>query len=165
MPLDETGPHEKAGELAQRPAAHGSSVLWGGVFPSRRARETADVVAERIGLTPREDPRLMETDAGAVDRPPVRRNPGRTPEEFTRFAGGDPHFGFPAGETFTQQGVRVAGACHDIRRAEVPALVVCHGGVIRFALFSAPKPGAARRPRTQRADHPARPARIEAPAS
>ena len=33
----------------------------------------------------------------------------------------------------------MAGAFHDVKRAEVPALVVCHGGVIRIALFQRTK--------------------------
>ena len=35
--------------------------------------------------------------------------------------------------------MRVAGAFHDIKRAEAPALIVCHGGVIRIALFQRTK--------------------------
>ena len=61
------------------------------------------------------------------------------PEGFERFRHGDPTFGFPGGESFAQQGVRVAAAFHDIKRAEAPTLVVCHGGVIRIALFQRTK--------------------------
>ena len=61
VPLDDTG-RAQAAELAERAAAHGFAALW--CSPLLRARETADIVARRIGLQPREDARLMETDAG-----------------------------------------------------------------------------------------------------
>jgi len=131
VPLDATG-RGQATELAERAAEHGFAALW--CSPLRRARETADVVAERIGLTPREDARLMETDAGDWTDRLFTDVIAETPEEFTKFIDGDPTFAFPGGESFTQQGVRVAAAIYDIRRAEAPALVVCHGGVIRLAL-------------------------------
>src|SRR5439155_20959661 len=61
IPLDETG-RAQAEELASRAASHGFAALWSS--PLRRARETADAVARHTGLQAREDPRLMETDAG-----------------------------------------------------------------------------------------------------
>ncbi len=131
VPLDATG-REQAGELAERAATHGFEALW--CSPLLRARETADIVAERIELTPREDVRLMETDAGDWTDRLFSEIQAESPEEFQKFVDGDPHFGFPGGESFIQQGVRVAAAIYDIRRAEAPALVVCHGGVIRLAL-------------------------------
>ncbi len=131
VPLDETG-RGQAIELAERAAEHGFAALW--CSPLRRARETADAVAERIGLEPREDARLMETDAGDWTDRTFTEIQAEAPEEFVKFIDGDPTFAFPGGESFAQQGVRVAAAVYDIRRAEAPALVVCHGGVIRLAL-------------------------------
>src|SRR6185312_15681346 len=61
VPLDATG-RAQAAELAERAVPYEFVALWCSPLP--RARETADVVARRIGLTPREDARLMETDAG-----------------------------------------------------------------------------------------------------
>ena len=61
VPLDDTG-RGQAAELAERAAEHGFAALW--CSPLLRARETADVVAQRLGLEPKEDARLMETDAG-----------------------------------------------------------------------------------------------------
>src|SRR5471032_3086869 len=62
IPLDETG-RAQALELAERAAPLGFRALW--TSPLIRARETADAVAASTGLVPVEDPRLMETDAGA----------------------------------------------------------------------------------------------------
>src|SRR3954465_6808353 len=62
VPLDATG-RAQAAELAERATEHEFRVLW--CSPLLRARETAEIVGARIGLRPREDERLVETDAGA----------------------------------------------------------------------------------------------------
>jgi probable phosphoglycerate mutase len=130
--LDETG-LEQAADLAERASAHEFAALW--CSPLRRARETADIVAARIGLQPREEPRMMETDAGDwTDRLFVDVQ-AEDPDGFAGFIEGRPDFGFPGGESFAQQGERVAAALADIEQDALPALVVCHGVVIRIALF------------------------------
>jgi broad specificity phosphatase PhoE len=136
VPLNETG-RAQAAALAEQAADYEFVALW--CSPLLRARETADVVARRIGLTPREDARLMETDSGDWTDRSFADVQAEDPAEFARFKDGDPTFAFPGGESFAQQGVRVAGAFHDIKRAEAPTLVVCHGGVIRIALFQRTK--------------------------
>jgi broad specificity phosphatase PhoE len=136
VPLDSTG-RAQAAALAEQALTYEFAALW--CSPLLRARETADIVARRIGLTPREDDRLMETDAGEWTDRSFAEVQAETPAEFERFRHGDPTFAFPGGESFAQQGVRVAGAFHDIKRAEAPALIVCHGGVIRIALFQRTK--------------------------
>jgi broad specificity phosphatase PhoE len=131
VPLDDTG-RAQAVELAERAAGHGFAALW--CSPLLRARETADVVSGRIGLEPQEDPRLMETDAGEwTDRLFVEVQ-AEAPDAFAAFAAGDPNFAFPGGESFAHQEERVAAALDDVEKAELPALVVCHGMVIRAAL-------------------------------
>jgi broad specificity phosphatase PhoE len=55
-------------------------------------------------------------------------------ELFDAFASGDPGFAFPGGESFAQQDARVNEALEEIEAGELPALVVCHGMVIRAAL-------------------------------
>ncbi len=140
VPLNETG-RTQAAALAEQAVPYEFVALW--CSPLLRARETADIVARRIGLTPREDARLMETDAGQWTDRSFADVQAQTPEEFAKFKHGDPTFAFPGGESFAQQGVRVAAAFHDIKRAEAPTLVVCHGGVIRIALFQRTKDRAA----------------------
>lgn len=132
MPLNDTG-RAQATELAERAVAYGFRALW--CSPLLRARETADIVAAKIGLEPKEDSRLMETNAGDWTNLTFAEVRGRTPELFDAFAAADPRFAFPGGESFAQQGVRVAAALADIEQGALPALVVCHGGVIRIALF------------------------------
>jgi broad specificity phosphatase PhoE len=131
IPLDETG-RAQAAELADHASTYGFAALWSS--PLLRARETADVVARRIGLQPREDARLMETDAGDWTDRTFADVQAQAPAAFAAFAAGDPGFAFPGGESFAQQEVRVAAALADVELGELPALVVCHGMVIRAAL-------------------------------
>ncbi len=131
VPLDETG-REQAAELAERAAGYGFRALW--CSPLLRARETADTVSRRIGLPPIEDARFVETDAGDwTDRSFVEVR-AQMRERFDAFAAADPGFAFPGGESFAQQEQRVSAGLEDVARGELPALVVCHGMVIRAAL-------------------------------
>jgi probable phosphoglycerate mutase len=130
IPLDDTG-RAQAADLAERAAAYGFVALWSS--PLLRARETADVVALRLGLEPREDARLMETDAGDWTDRSFAEVQAEAPEQFAAFIAGDSHFAFPGGESFAEQEVRVGAALEDVERGELPALVVCHGMVIRAA--------------------------------
>jgi probable phosphoglycerate mutase len=131
VPLDELG-REQAAELAARAAAHGFAVLWSSTL--LRARETAEIVAAEIGLEPRPDARLMETNAGEWTDRPFADVQAQAPEMFAKFVAGDPTFAFPGGESFAEQEVRVGAALDEIERGPLPALVVCHGMVIRAAL-------------------------------
>jgi broad specificity phosphatase PhoE len=131
VPLDETG-RAQARELARRAAGHAFAALWSS--PLVRARETAQVISRRIGLPAREDPRLAETDAGDWTDRTFEEVRLEAPERFAGFVGGDPGFSFPGGESFAQHGERVAAALADVERGPLPALVVCHGVVIRIAL-------------------------------
>ena len=133
MPLDETG-REQALELAERTVAYGFRALW--CSPLLRARETADAVSARLGLEPREDARLMETDAGDWTDRTFAEVIAEAPERFAAFATGDPGFAFPGGESFAEQERRVSAALQDVELGQLPALVVCHGMVIRAALAS-----------------------------
>ncbi len=137
VPLDDTG-REQVADLAERAAAGTSDglpfvALW--CSPLLRACETADIVGKRIGLAPREEPRLMETDAGDWTDRLFADVQAEDPDGFAGFIEGRPDFAFPGGESFAQQGVRVAAALVEVESGELPALVVCHGVVIRIALF------------------------------
>jgi probable phosphoglycerate mutase len=133
VPLDATG-RAQALELAERAVAYGFCALWSS--PLLRARETADAVARRIGLEPQEDARLMETDAGNWTNRSFVDVRAEAPARFDAFVAASPEFAFPGGESFADQEVRVAAALADIEDGPLPALVVCHGMVIRAALAS-----------------------------
>ncbi|MHB8242179.1 MAG: histidine phosphatase family protein [Solirubrobacteraceae bacterium] len=130
IPLNDTG-RLQAVELAERAAGYDFRALW--CSPLLRARETADIVAGRIGLEPVEDARLMETDAGTwTDRSFVEVR-AEAPELFDSFAAAEAAFAFPGGESFAEQEVRVGAALEEVEQGDLPALVVCHGMVIRAA--------------------------------
>lgn len=131
VPLDQTG-RAQAAELAERAQGYGFRALW--CSPLLRARETADVVAQALGLRPREDARLMETDAGDWTDRSFAEVHAQAPELFAAFVAADPAFAFPGGESFAQQDVRVNEALAEVEAGVLPALVVCHGMVIRAAL-------------------------------
>jgi broad specificity phosphatase PhoE len=131
VPLDDTG-RAQAAELAERAAGYGFRALW--CSPLLRARETADIVASRLDLEPKQDARLMETDAGDWTDRTFADVRAQAPEQFDAFAAGDPGFAFPGGESFAQQEERVSAALGAVERGALPALVVCHGMVIRAAL-------------------------------
>jgi len=138
IPLDDTG-RAQALELAERAVPYGFAALW--TSPLLRAVETAEAIAARTGLAPRPDARLMETDAGDwTDRyfADVR---AEDPERFDAFAAADPAFAFPGGESFAEQEERVEAALEDVQQGPLPALVVCHGMVIRAALHRVARPG------------------------
>ncbi len=78
----------------------------------------------------------METDAGDWTDRSFEEVRAQTPELFDAFVACDPAFAFPGGESFTEQEERVSAALDEIERTdELPALVVCHGMVIRAALY------------------------------
>jgi broad specificity phosphatase PhoE len=131
VPLDDTG-RAQAAELAERAAGYGFAALW--CSPLLRARETADVVAVRISLQPREDARFMETDAGDWTNRSFKEVIAEAPELFASFANAEAGFAFPGGESFAAQELRVGAALDDVEKGALPALVVCHGMVIRAAL-------------------------------
>src|SRR6202042_3742220 len=108
----------QAAELAERAVAYEFAALW--CSPLLRARETADAVAARIGLTPREDARFMETDAGDWTNRSFAEVIAEAPEQFAAFASADPDFAFPGGESFAEQEVRVSAALDDVEAHELP---------------------------------------------
>jgi broad specificity phosphatase PhoE len=122
----------------------GFASLW--CSPLARARETAEIVAERIGLEPQVDERWAETDAGDWTDRLFTDVIAEDPDRFAAFAAVDPGFAFPGGESFAQHQARVAAAAQDLRARteEHPALVVCHGVTIRLALLAAHGDEAAR---------------------
>jgi broad specificity phosphatase PhoE len=129
VPLNETG-RTQAAELADLAASHGFRALW--CSPLLRARQTAEIVGARIGLEPVEDERLVETDTGDwTDRWWSEVDP----EGLAAFRRADINFAFPGGESFRHQTKRVIAALQDVAQGSKPALVVCHGMVIRLALI------------------------------
>ena len=95
-----------------------------------------DEPAARIGLEPVEDARFAETDTGDWTGRSFADIRAEDPEGFARFERSDPTFRYPGGESFAEQSDRVQAGLADLRARPLalPALVVCHRGVIRLAL-------------------------------
>ena len=130
--LNERG-REQARELADRVAAEGIASLW--CSHLARARETASIVGERLGLDPRVDPRFAETNRGAWEGLTWEEVQRRDPDGHAAWLAAGEEFRFPGGESLREQQDRVIAALDDVTAAgELPALVVCHGGSIRVAL-------------------------------
>jgi broad specificity phosphatase PhoE len=132
VPLNDTG-REQARALAEAARAEGVAALYSS--PLVRASETAAIVGEALGLEPRLDDRLKEVDVGDWAerlKPDIERE---DPEGWAAFKAAGEDFRFPGGESLAEQQERVIAALVDItQRRELPALVVCHRGVVRCAL-------------------------------
>ena len=132
VPLSDHG-REQAHALADEAAKEPLAALY--TSPLVRARETADIVGVRLGLQPRPDDRLKEVDVGDWQdrlKDDVKRD---DPGGWAAFERAGEDFRFPGGESFAEQQARVVAALVDVtQRGDLPALLVCHRGVIRCAL-------------------------------
>ena len=70
--------------------------------PLQRAMQTAEPVAQKLGLQIQTDPKLMEVHAGAFQDKLRVDLEEQYPEEMARWRSGDPDFPLPGGETRRQ---------------------------------------------------------------
>jgi broad specificity phosphatase PhoE len=123
--------HELAEKISARPDPIRS--LWSSDLS--RAHETAQIVGSRIGLEARLDPRLREANRGDWEGYRFIDIERSDPERFAAWMRAGRAWRFPGGESLQEQQDRVLAALADIHAtAELPALVVCHGGSIRVVL-------------------------------
>lgn len=134
VPLNDRG-REQARELAELAARQERPFVALYASPLARARETAEIVGARLGLEPRYDRRLVESDTGDWTRRLKEEIQRDEPDAWAAYLEAGEDFRFPGGESLGEQMKRVIAALVDITQAhELPALVVCHRGVIRCAL-------------------------------
>jgi probable phosphoglycerate mutase len=136
VPLNARG-RAQAAELAERVAAEVPGLAAIVASPLRRARETAEVVGRRVGLRPSFDARLEELDVGTWTGRLYADVRAAEPEAFAAWLGAGWDFRPPGGESLLEQRDRVVAALGEVRAGPRPALVVCHGGVMRAALAHA----------------------------
>lgn len=102
--------------------------------PLRRARETAEPIARRLGLTVETDPRLMELDAGLFQGQLRTELDKLYPAELAAWLSGDMDFTIPGGESRRMLMLRGEAALRDIAaRGHRQAVVVAHGGLLTVA--------------------------------
>jgi broad specificity phosphatase PhoE len=126
-PLNESG-RQQARSLAESMSASPVDALYGSDLA--RARQTAEIVAERLGLDVELDSRLREIDVGewaGFTSPELEQ---RFPLGFQRFREG--RAGWEHGESYETMVARVTSALRAISAAHPDGrvLVVTHAGVM-----------------------------------
>ena len=129
--LDEVGVAQ-AHALAEGAKGHGIVALW--CSPLMRAQQTADVVGAALGLEPQPDARFAEHDTGAWTDRLKADVEAEAPEAWAAYLRAGEDWTFPAGENLEAFMDRVVDGLVAVTQAgRLPALVVCHRGVIRAA--------------------------------
>jgi broad specificity phosphatase PhoE len=108
--------------------------LW--TSPLRRARQTAALVGELVGVEPMVLPDLIESDRGAWEGEPIDLIARGSPRLFAAFVSAQDGFAFPGGESLRQQVARTCAALDVVAAGPSPALAVAHAGTIRAALIA-----------------------------
>jgi broad specificity phosphatase PhoE len=132
-PLSELG-REQSERLASRAAAVGVVSIW--CSPLLRARQTAAIVADAIGIGSTILDDLIESARGSWEGQSVAHLERMEPALFAAFEAGDGDFAFPSGESLQDQVNRTRKALDLVTSAPGPALVVAHAGTIRAALIA-----------------------------
>jgi broad specificity phosphatase PhoE len=132
--LNDAG-REQARALAERLAGDGIVTVYSS--PLLRARETAEIVAGRLGLGVEAVDGLREVDVGSWSGLTRTEIEERFPDGFRRWL--EYEHGWDDGETYDQLGRRVLRALGDIagRHPGERVLVVSHGGPMRAAMAAA----------------------------
>jgi len=120
----------QAHELADAAAREDLVALY--ASPLERARQTAAIVGEKIGLEPVVDERFAETETGDWTD---QLYDDVDPELYAQWQHAGEDWRFPGGESLEEQQERVIAGLVDVtQNGALPALVVCHRGTIRVAL-------------------------------
>ncbi len=120
-----------------------------------RAMQTAEIIAERVGLEILTDDRLRERHLGIMQGITMTQFEQEYPAEYEKLNGNDPDYVIPEGESIRQRYDRNIACANDLaaRNPGNRLLVVTHGGVLnsffrratgqdiasqrRFSLFNA----------------------------
>ena len=130
VPLNEQG-RVQARALAAAVRPRGLAALYSSHLV--RARETAEIVADELGLEVVVDERLAESRRGDWEGRLLEEIEQEAPELWAAWRRGGAEFRFPHGESLAEHADRVAAALADVRAGPMPALCICHGGTIRCA--------------------------------
>jgi broad specificity phosphatase PhoE len=138
-PLSDAG-RQQAIALARAARDAGIAALW--TSPLQRARQTAAVVGELVGLEPTVLPGLLESDRGDWEGEPIDRIARHSPDLYQAFVTADAGFVFPGGESIGEQVARTREALNLVAAGPAPGLAVAHAGTIRAALIALEQPAA-----------------------
>jgi len=129
-PLDEVG-REQARKLAERMRG-GETLAALYASPLQRARETAEIVGEALGLEVIADDRLREYDVGDLAGLTWSQIEERFPGVARRWSEADESLELPGAEPHAQFRVQMVAVIEEIvaRHAEESVGVVSHGGAI-----------------------------------
>jgi len=134
VPLSDTG--RRQGE-AVAAALAGLPIEALYASPLRRAIQTAQPVADALGLPIQTDPRLKEIHAGVFQDRLRSELDQRFPEELARWHSGDPDYALPGGETRRRLMERGRAAFEAIlQTGHERVAVISHGGLIAAAFKS-----------------------------
>jgi 2,3-bisphosphoglycerate-dependent phosphoglycerate mutase len=135
IPLSAAG-LDQMRELADRIADQSFSVVY--TSPLRRASESAELLAERLGVEVRPSDALKEVDVGAWSGLTVHEVQDRFPDGFAHWVQWR-CAGWSDGETYEQLGRRVVDGLGEIAKEHggKRVLAVTHGGPIRCAAAAA----------------------------
>ncbi|GAC1325577.1 MAG: histidine phosphatase family protein [Myxococcales bacterium] len=130
-PLNERG-RSQAAALAAKARTLGLRALY--TSHLLRARETAAIVGEAIGVAPVVDERFAESSRGNWEGRLIAEIEAEDRSAWAAYMAAGPGFRFPGGESLGEHAARVEAALATVRSRPLPALVVCHGGTVRVAL-------------------------------
>jgi broad specificity phosphatase PhoE len=136
-PLSDLGAQQAAG-LGVQARARGVVAIW--CSPLLRARQTASMIGQAIGVEAAVVDDLIESGRGEWEGVPQTVLARRSPELFAAFEAGDPDFVFPGGESIRSQVLRTRRALSRVAQGPQPSLVVAHAGTIRAALIATGQP-------------------------
>ncbi len=133
LPLTERG-HQQAALVAERLRDQRLAGIV--TSPLRRARQTADRIADLTGAPVRVTEALREINCGDLDGRGDAEAWAATQAIYQRWRSGEWEAGFPGGETGRQLVERLAGVIREIAETypRDDVAVVGHGGLFWFAL-------------------------------
>ncbi|MFM7521613.1 MAG: histidine phosphatase family protein [Planctomycetota bacterium] len=138
VPLSSLGARQAAAVArwaAGLPADGAVDEVWSS--PLRRARQTADVIAEALGLPVSVEERLAELHAGIFEGHLWADLAVRFPAELAAWQAGDPDYVIPGGESRGALAARGRAALESLAlRPARTIVVVAHGGLLTAALGS-----------------------------
>ena len=129
IPLNETG-RAQALAMAFSAAHHNFDAIYSSDL--MRARDTANMLAERRGLAVKILPQLRERHFGIFQGLTAAEGKVRHPGAHARYLARDPDYDFDNGESMHNLAKRVAAAVHEMTQHHAGQTIaaVTHGGVL-----------------------------------